>query len=149
MTQNAAPIGHEEGISVSKDTVISDEWPSRPADCVKSPRSTSVFGSIQAKLENARNHLRRLRACDKINRNRSKGSRIVPRRKPGILTRRVSQKLAGGAARPSGRNPRTPAHNGQSPGRGDRTSVTPRRHPSNHQKYGDQNDTGATSDSAL
>jgi hypothetical protein len=32
MTQDAAPIGHEEEISVSKDTVISDEWPSRPAD---------------------------------------------------------------------------------------------------------------------
>jgi predicted nuclease of predicted toxin-antitoxin system len=34
MMQDAAPIGHEEEISVSKDTVISDEWPSRPADCV-------------------------------------------------------------------------------------------------------------------
>jgi len=44
MMQNAEPIGHEEEISVSKDTVISDEWPSRPADCVSSPRSTSVFG---------------------------------------------------------------------------------------------------------
>ena len=44
MMQNAEPIGHEEEISVSKDTVISDEWPSRPAHCVRSPRSTSVFG---------------------------------------------------------------------------------------------------------
>ena len=44
MMQDAAPIGHEEEISVSKDTLISDEWPSRPADCVSSPRSTSVFG---------------------------------------------------------------------------------------------------------
>ena len=44
MTQDAEPLGHEEEISVSKHTVISDEWPSRPADCVSSPRSTSVFG---------------------------------------------------------------------------------------------------------
>jgi len=44
MMQDAEPLGHEEEITVSKDTVISDEWPSRPADCVSSPRSTSVFG---------------------------------------------------------------------------------------------------------
>jgi len=44
MMQDAEPIGPEEEISVSKDTVISDEGPSRPADCIRSPRSTSVFG---------------------------------------------------------------------------------------------------------
>ena len=53
MTQDAAPIGHEEEISVSKDTVISDEWPSRPADCVSSPRSTSVFGFNAGTIEGA------------------------------------------------------------------------------------------------
>ena len=44
MMQDAEPIGLEEEISVSKDTVISDERPSRPTDCIRSPRSTSVFG---------------------------------------------------------------------------------------------------------
>ena len=44
MMQDAEPIGLEEEISVSKDTVIPDERPSRPADCIRSPRSTSVFG---------------------------------------------------------------------------------------------------------
>ena len=53
MTQDAAPIGHEEEISVSKDTVISDEWPSPPAHCVSSPRSTSVFGFNPNCLETA------------------------------------------------------------------------------------------------
>ena len=44
MVQDAEPRCLEEGCGVSKDTVQPDEWHSRPADCARSPRSTSDFG---------------------------------------------------------------------------------------------------------
>ncbi len=44
MVQDAEPGCLEERCGVSNDTLQPDEWHSRPADCARSPRSTSDFG---------------------------------------------------------------------------------------------------------
>ncbi len=44
MVQDAEPRCLEEGCGVSLDTAKPDERHSRPADCARSPRSTSDFG---------------------------------------------------------------------------------------------------------
>jgi len=51
MAHDAEPIRLEEELAGSIDPASSDERLSRPADCVRSPRSTSVFGFKQESRE--------------------------------------------------------------------------------------------------
>ena len=62
LMQEAEPIGLKEEFSVFLNTVNSDERPSRPANCIRSPRSTSVFG-LKRIITTTTNGTVALRAC--------------------------------------------------------------------------------------